>query len=122
MACKEYTQTLSIKEIWAFFGLTPVREQRSTLQNGFQDSASNWVVLSQPYLSLFLVGGVRGRENYIWTLWPASCAMKECNNCCRSRKRYANYPAMCYCFVKLVPTLAYCCDRELIQNDPTSRR
>ena len=26
----------------------------------------------QPYLSLFPVGGARGREKYVWTLWPAS--------------------------------------------------
>ena len=27
---------------------------------------------SQPYFSLFPVGGARGREKYVWTLWPAS--------------------------------------------------
>ena len=79
---------------------------------------------SQPYFSLFPVGGARGREKYVWTLRPASRATKECNKCCRSRARYANeniYPAMC-CFVKLVPTLANCCNRELIQNDAASSR
>ena len=40
---------------------------------------------SQPYFSLFPVGGARGREKYVWTLWPAFRATKECNNCCRSR-------------------------------------
>ena len=45
-----------------------------------------WISLaSQPYFSLFPVGGARGREKYVWTLWPASRATKECNNCCRSR-------------------------------------
>ena len=29
---------------------------------------------------------------------------------------------LCYCFVKLVPTLANCCDRELIQNYAASSR
>ena len=29
---------------------------------------------------------------------------------------------LCYCFVKLVFTLANCRDRELIQNDPASTR
>ena len=29
---------------------------------------------------------------------------------------------LCYCFVKLVPTLANCCDRELIRNDAASSR
>jgi len=26
---------------------------------------------SQPYFSLFPVGGARRREKYVWTLWPA---------------------------------------------------
>ena len=33
---------------------------------------------SQPYFSLFPVGGARGREKYVWTLWPAFRATKEC--------------------------------------------
>ena len=45
---------------------------------------------SQPYFSLFPVGGARGREKYVWTLWPASRATKECNNYFRSCARYAN--------------------------------
>ena len=36
---------------------------------------------SQPYFSLFPVGGARGREKYVWTLWPAVHATKECNSC-----------------------------------------
>ena len=31
--------------------------------------------------SLFLVRGAKGRENYVWTLWPAFRVTKECNNC-----------------------------------------
>ena len=40
-----------------------------------------WIVISlasQLYFSLFPVGGARGREKYVWTLWPAFHAMKEC--------------------------------------------
>ena len=28
--------------------------------------------------ALFSVGGVRRREKYVWTLWPALHAMKDC--------------------------------------------
>ena len=27
---------------------------------------------SQPYVSIFPLGGARRREKYVWTLWPAS--------------------------------------------------
>ena len=53
-------------------------------------TASAPSLASQPYFALFPVGGARGREKYVWTLCPASRATKECNNCCRSRARYAN--------------------------------
>ena len=49
---------------------------------------------------IFPAGGARGKEKHVWTLWPASSATKECNNCCRSTARYANlniYPAMSLC-------------------------
>jgi len=31
----------------------------------------------QPYFSLFSVGGARGREKYVWTLWPASVDIRS---------------------------------------------
>ena len=43
------------------------------------------LLVSQPYFSLFPVGGVKGREKYVWTLWPAFRATKECNNNCVQR-------------------------------------
>ena len=40
-------------------------------------SSDSVSLASQPYFSLFPVGGARGREKYVWTLWPASRATKN---------------------------------------------
>ena len=87
----------------------------------FQPRAS---LASQPYFSLFPVGGARGREKYVWTLRPASRASKECNIAAGHAHgmQMKTFIQLYYCFVKLVPTLANCCDRELIQNDAASSR
>ena len=83
----------NFKVLWLFakvfsakFG--SVVSRASNLQKSSPTKVSS--LARQPYFSLFPVGGARGREKYIWTLWPASRATKECNNCCRSRAWYAN--------------------------------
>ena len=74
--------------------------------------AGAWTRLVLRASRIFLYFRWEEREGELDTL---SRATKECNNyCCRSRARYANYPAMC--FVKLVPTTV------VIQNDPACTR
>ena len=42
------------------------------------------------HISFFPVGGVRGREKYVWTLWPAFLATKViARNGCKLRTWYA---------------------------------
>ena len=64
--------------------------------------------------------GVKGREKYVWILWPAFRA-KECNNCVQQLQvkcmvcnlKHLSSLAMLFCVT------CACDDRKHIQNDPS---
>ena len=77
----------------------------------------------EPAVFFFISGGRSKRERKIRvdTLASFPCHEGMCSMAAghvHGMKIIQLY--MCYCFVKLVPTLASCCDRELIQNNPAS--
>ena len=61
-----------------------------TLQSSSNPSCSFLVSRASRIFLYFRWEEREGEKKNVWTLGPASRATKECNNCFRSRARYAN--------------------------------